>query len=218
MARAAFADTQLDSAYADWSNAIMRARLTFESSADYLASQQELADALANYSAAKQLAISTISNDPTYRDLLEKRTEADVAMHSATTGAERYALAQEKMEYGSAISQMEANAMTKDATVQQARTCLVTAQQSLETKVAQFQAGLNDVPAIANAARNLQIARANQSAASAALSGAWVARNDTVDADVRRYPPTYVSNYSTPFNPYYTGYYGLGGFSAAIVR
>jgi hypothetical protein len=219
MARSSFADSQLDSAYADWSNAILRARMAFENSADYRAAQQELADALSQYNAAKQVAIASVANDATYRDLLQKRTETDVAMTSATTGAERIQLAQEKMEYGAAISQMEATAMAKDSAVQSARTRLITAQQSLDAKITAFNVSVSDIPAVASAAKNLQIARANQAAASSALTGAWIARNDTVDADYRRYPPgPYVANYSTPFSPYYSGYYGLGGFSYGIIR
>lgn len=171
--RAAVADAEYERAYADLQSTIRQAREAFDNSPAFLAAQIELADAHQYYDAASVTALDQVHQNPEYRQLIERRTEAQIALKSAPLySGRRERLATLKMESGAAATKMEGAALDNDATYQQAKGRLVAARHAMTAMKRQFQASLENRPDVAAARRTLQAAAARRAAADAAWQAA----------------------------------------------
>jgi hypothetical protein len=210
MGRAAFAEAEYDRAYSQLMGALAQAKMDFSHSPDFVAARHELDEAQQAYDSARQAVLAKLLNsNAEYRAALEKHTEADITLKN--TSGLRVQNATHKMEVGSFVTQMEAAALNADANVQNAKARLATAQQKLSDLQYRYESQLSAQPAVVSAKQSYDIARSMQAGAEGYLSGALITRSDAIDADYRRFPPSYLymvyPNYN--FNPYLLGYYGL---------
>jgi hypothetical protein len=206
---AAYADTEFDNRWASLQVLVDRTRKEFQISDDYLKARQNLDDSQRAYDAAVETALAGLQDDPNYKELIQKRTEEEIALKS--TGLDtalRNAVAAQKMRYGSQITQMEATAMANDSAVQDARTKLVAADEDLGLKEKRFEADLYHRPDVAAARQQMEVARVNKAGADGYLYGALITRGDQLDANAQTYTGNTV--YMSSWDPYYRGYYGIG--------
>jgi hypothetical protein len=188
-----------------------RARGDFYISADYLAARKEVADAQRVYDSATDSVLARLANDKNYRDLIEQRTEEQIALKSTGVGSGlRNAVAAEKLRYGTMVSRMEAFALANDSGVQDARKRLVTAQEAMTLKGEQFESQLFRQPEVAGARESMEAARANKAGAEGYLRGAVITRADQIDINAQMYGGN--SILISPWNPYYRGYFGFGAY------
>jgi hypothetical protein len=204
---AAYANTEYDNRWSSLQVLLDRSRKEFQISDQYLKAKKDVDDAQANYDAAVDTVLSKLGDDPNYKDLIIKRTEQQVALKSipVDTGA-RDAVAEKKMQAGSQVTQMEAAALANDSNVQDSRTKLVNADESLRLLEKRFEADLYKRPDVVAGRQQVEVARANKAGADGYLYGAWISRADQAYANDQ----TYTGNTVYYSDPYYRGYYGLG--------
>ncbi len=212
MGRAAFADAEYDRAYSALVGTLAQAKLDFVNSPDYIAAKREASEAGAAYDSAREAVLSKLLNNAEYRAAVEKHTEADIALKSNVSP--RIQSATNKMEIGSYVTQLQAAALATDANFQSAKTRLTAAQDKLNALQYQYQAKLSSQSAVVAARQSYDTARSLRAGAEGYLAGAFITRDDAIDADNRRYPPQPVYLYGGMqvgyWNPYYLGYYHLG--------
>jgi hypothetical protein len=209
MGMAYYADTEYDNRWSGLQVLLERARKEFQISDQYLKAKKDVDDAQANYDAAVDSVLNKLQDDPNYKDLVIKRTEQQVAVNATPidSGARDY-VAAKKMQAGSQVTQMEASAMANDSNVQDARTKLIAADESLRLLEKRFEADLYHRPDVVAGRQQVEVARANKAGADGYLYGAWIGRADQIYANDQ----TYTGNNVYYSDPYYRGYYGLGAF------
>jgi plasmid stabilization system protein ParE len=211
VAQAAFSGAEYDNRWVGLQVMLERARSDFYLSADYLAARKEVAEAQRAYDSAADGVLSRLANDKNYRDLIEQRTEEQIALKSTGVGSGlRNAVAAEKLRYGSMVSRMEAFALANDSGVQDARKRLVAAQEAMTLKGEQFESQLFRQPEVAGARESMEEARANKAGAEGYLRGAVITRADQIDVNAQMYGGN--SILIGCWNPYYRGYFGFGGY------
>ena len=78
-----------------------RARKDFQISAEYITAQNDLADAQHAYDAAVDTVLARLQTDQQYKNLIEKRTQEQIALKSTGIGTGvRNSVATEKLHYG----------------------------------------------------------------------------------------------------------------------
>jgi len=209
--QAAFAEAEFDNRWTDLQLLIDRARKDFQISADYLSAAHDAADAQRVYDAAVDAVQARLQNDRDYKNLIEKRTEEQIALKSTgiDTGL-RNSVAAEKLRYGSMATQMEAVALTNDSAVQDARSRLVSADETLRLKEKQFESQLYRRPEFVDARWQMESARANKAGAEGFLHGAFVTRADQLNLNDQNNSGNNV--FLTGMDPYFRAYYGRGSF------
>jgi hypothetical protein len=206
VAQAAFADAQYDNRWVGLQVMLERARGDFYIAGDYLAARKDLVDAQRAYDSASDEVLSRLANDQKYRELIEQRTERQIALQSAGVGTGlRNVVADEKLRYGAMASHMEAFALANDSAVQDARKRLVAAQDALTMKERLFESQLYNRPEIVAARQSMEMARADKAGANGYLHGAEVTRADQIDANYQSY-----GGNTIVLSPYYRGYFGIG--------
>jgi hypothetical protein len=211
MGQAALAEAEFDNRWADLQLLVDRARKDFRISAEYLTAQNELTDAQHSYDAAVDAVLARLQTDRQYKDLIEKRTQEQIALKSTglDTGL-RNSVATEKLHIGSMATQMEAVALTNDSTVQDARSRLVSADETLRLKEKQFESQLYNRPEVVAARGQMETARVNKAGADGYLHGAYVTRADQLNLNYQNNSGNNV--YLTGMDPYFRGYFGSGSF------
>jgi hypothetical protein len=204
---AAYADTEYDNRWSSLQVLLDRSRREFQVSDQYLKAKKDVDDAQATYDAAVDTVLTKLQDDPSYKDLVIKKTQVQVALTSTPedSGARDY-IATKKMEAGSQVTQMEAAALANDSNVQDARTKLIAADESLRLLEKRFEADLYTRPDVVAGRQQVELARANKAGADGYLQGAWIARGDQNYANDQ----TYTGNTVYNSDPYYRGYYGMG--------
>jgi hypothetical protein len=188
MGQAAFAKAEFDNRWTGLQVLLDRARKDFQISAEYLAARNDYQAARQTYDAAVESVMDRLSGDPQYKDLLEKRTEEQIALKSTGIGTGlRNTVAMEKMHYGSMVTQFEAVALANDPAVQDARIRLVSAHEALSLKEKQFESQLYHQPEVVTARQQMESARANKAGAEGYLRGAEIARWDQLNMDWQSY-------------------------------
>jgi len=211
MGQAAFADADFDNRWADLQLLVDRARKDFQISAEYLSAKRDLTNAQQAYDAAVNAVLARLQSDQQYKDLIEKRTEEQIALKSTGIGTGlRNSVATEKMHYASMVTQMEALALTNDSAVQDARCRLVSADESLRLKEKRFESQLYDRPEVVAARGQMEIARTNKAGADGFLRGAFISRADQLNLKGQNNSGNNV--FLTGMDPYFRQYYGLGSF------
>jgi hypothetical protein len=211
VAQAAYAEADYDNRWIGLQVMLERARGDFFISADYLAARQEVTEAQNAYDSAADSVLARLASDGTYRNLIEQRTEEQIALKSTGVGSGlRNAVAAEKLRVGAMASRMEAYALANDSAVQDARKRLVSAQAALTLKQGQFESQLYNRPEIVAARQAMEGSRANKAGAQGYLLGAEITRADQVNINSQAYGGNTVI--LGPWDPYYRGYFGLGAF------
>jgi len=211
MGQAAFAEAEFDNRWTELQILVDRARREFQISEEYLNSSQNLQAAQHDYDAAVSVVVARLQNDKDYKNLIEKRTEQQLALKS--TGVDtglRNAVATEKLRYSSMATQLEAVALSNDSAVRDARTRLVSAGETLRLAEKKFELQLYHQPDVAAARNQMETARANKAGADGYLYGAYVTRADQLNLNDQYNTGNNV--YLGGWGPYARGYYGLGAF------
>jgi hypothetical protein len=182
IAEAAFAEAQFDNRWIDLQLMLARARDDFYVSSDYVAARAEVEQAQTLFETARDSVLARLRGDRTYKDLIEKRTQQQIALKStAPDSGIRDTVAAEKMRYGAMASDMEAAALADDPAVQDAKRRLVAAQEALTVKRRQFESQLFNRPEIVAARQAMEAARANKAGAQGFLRGAEITRADQLN-------------------------------------
>jgi hypothetical protein len=211
MAQAAFAEAEFDNRWAGLQVLLDRARKDFQISAEYLAARNDFDAAQRAYEAAVETVMARLWSDPQYKDLLEKRTEEQIALKSTGIGTGlRYAVAAQSMRYSSMATRLEAAALANDPAVQDARMRLVSAHETLALKEKQFESQLYHQPEVVAARQQMETARVDKAAADGYLRGAQITRADQLNLDYQSISGNNV--YLTGFDPYYRGYFGIRAY------
>jgi hypothetical protein len=212
VARASYAEAECTRTYTNLMLMIDRARKDFQTSADYRSAQNELNDAQAVYEDAMTRVVDQLKNDPTYKKLIEQRTEQDLAMeNTAAFSGRRNTVATQKMDFGSQASLMEADALARDTAFQNGKTRLLAAKQSLWRRQADFDSSLYARPELLATKQSYEQALSNKAGAEGYLRGAEIARGDQLDINAASFSNSFNSVVYTPFDsPYYRGYHGVG--------
>jgi hypothetical protein len=209
--QAAFAEGEFDNRWAGLMVMVDRARQEFKISEEYQTATRDMQAAQHEYESAVDVVLSRLQNDKEYKDLVEKRTQQQVALSSTgiDTGL-RNAVATQKLHYGSMATQLEAVALSNDATVQGARAKLVAADEKLRLTEKKFELDLYHRPEVAAARGQMETARANKAGAEGYLYGASITRSDQLNLNDQNNTGNTV--YLGGWGPYSRGYYGIGAF------
>ncbi len=200
MARYAFAAASYERTYSDLIGTSNRVRKEFYASGDYLTAKHAIEDAQAAYEQAAAPVLAQVHVDQAYQAAMEKRRQADQSLkYAVLSQAMRLEVAREKMEFSAEAGRMEADALAQDGNVQQAKTRVQAMQRALDDKNAQFEASLYTNSSVVAVKHAYDDATTTLAGAQGALYGAWIARNDTVDADIRR---SNVAIYANSWSPY----------------
>jgi len=209
MKNASLAQNELSAATANLAATPARARANFESSAQYAAALGELAEARQAYDDACAPVRASVTRDPAYRALIEKRTQIDVELPVVTSRSVRESLAARKLNYSAQANLMLADGLIRDNNVQNAKIRLTRAELTVADLRARFEADLYSLPEVIAAQKALETARANRDAAQAYLNGTLVARSDALNATPASSQPNYSNSY---WGGYPYGYFGWGPF------
>jgi hypothetical protein len=211
VAEASYAEAEVERTYTNLNLMIDRARKDFETSSDYQAALHELNDAQATYEDAMNRVIDHLMDNPSYRNLIQQRTFQDVVMEGMLPySGVRTRVAEQKMDYGSQASLMEADALAHDSAFQDAKTRLLSAKQTLWRRQADFNSSLYRKPELVAANQSYQAAKSNCAGAAGYLRGALVTRADQVDINAASFGGTAGGLVYSPWTPYFGGYNGFG--------
>jgi hypothetical protein len=211
MGQAAFAKAEFDNRWMGLQILLERARQDFQFSAEYMAARNDYDAAQRAYDAAVDSVISRLWSDPQYKDLLEKRTEEQIALKSTGIGTGlRNVVAAQSMRYSSMATRLEAAALSNDPAVQDARMRLVSAHQTLSLKEKQFESQLYHQPEVVAARQQMETARVNKAGAEGYLRGAQITRADKLNLDWQSISGNNV--YLSGIDPYYQGYFGMRAY------
>ncbi|MDP9172412.1 MAG: hypothetical protein M3O30_00910 [Planctomycetota bacterium] len=214
MARAAFADSEYDNANANLNIAVSRTRKDFDNSPDVVAARQKLQDAQKTYDNAAAQVMADVAKDPNYQNLVDHRSELDAAISQTVSPAARADLARQKLDISATLSHVRAvalaEAMKNDSALMQAKDNVALAQQQLADKLNQHDSAFYDNQHVAGAWSNLQNSRSMRAAAQGYLQGALITRSDIIATD-ERHNPNYGNIAAGGFDPYNSGYFGVGG-------
>jgi hypothetical protein len=195
IAQAAFAEAQFDNRWIDLQLMLARARNDFYISSDYLGARKEVERTQTVFESARDTVLARLQNDRAYKDLIEKRTQQQIAIASTGVGSGlRNAVATEKMRYGAMASEMEAVALADDPAVQDAKAHLIAAQDTLTLKEKQFESYLFNRKETVAARDALETARANKAGAEGFLRGAEITRADQLNLNSQNYSGNLVGN------------------------
>ena len=211
MGQAAFAEAEFDNRWVGLQILLDRARKDFQISAEYMAARNDFDAAQRAYDAAVDSVIAKLWSDPQYKDLLEKRTEEQIALKSTGIGTGlRNVVAAQSMRYSSMATRLEAAALSNDSAVQDARMRLVSAHETLSLKERQFESQLYHQPEVVAARQQMETARVNKAGADGYLLGAEITRADKLNLDWQSISGNNV--YLTGIDPYYQGYFGMRAY------
>lgn len=195
IAQAAFAEAQFDNRWVDLQLMLARARGDFYISSDYLTARKDVEQAQTAFESARDAVLARLQSDRMYKDLIEKRTQEQIALKSTGVGSGlRNAVATEKMRYGAMASEMEAVALADDSAVQDAKGRLVAAQETLTLKEKQFESYLCNRTETVAARQAMETARANKAGAEGFLRGAEINRADELNLSSQSYSGNLVGN------------------------
>ena len=182
-ARAARSRALLHLAEKQLTDSIRDAQLSFEASRDYREAALAEKQAYDRYNAERQRALQSVLNDPKYVVAIQLRDElgdrlAKLRVMSKPMPPPRedlLAMASQKLQYASDAHNMERDALDKDAAVQDARQKMVQASARVSELRASFDSSIRINPQIAQARRNLDMARVDLITAEAYYSAAAAA-------------------------------------------
>jgi hypothetical protein len=211
MAQAAVAEAEFDNRWAGLQVLLDRARKDFQISAEYLAARNDYDAAQRSYDAAVDSVMARLRSNAQYKDLLEKRTQEQIALKSTAIGTGlRNTVAAESMFYGSMATRLEAAALSNDPAVQDARLRLVSAHETLFLKEKQFESQLYHQPEVVAARQQMEAARVNKAGAQGYLRGALITRADQLNQNYQSLSGNNV--YLSGFDPYYRGYFWIRAY------
>ncbi|HZK79955.1 MAG TPA: hypothetical protein VFC46_02790, partial [Humisphaera sp.] len=175
----------------------------FEHSDDYIKAAAEEKQAYADYTTARQKAISTVAGDPKYHALCMLRDElADqiaAKRHAKNVSADEIAvMATLKMQYASDARTMEVSAMNVDDRVKAAREKMERASRHLVALKARFEDAIHDNPEVALARRVLEDARIAVVESSALACSAGIASSYAINYSYYLHR----NDTGSPFGPY----------------
>jgi hypothetical protein len=189
-ANAAAAKVKYDQAYAALNDTVANVRREFQVSPEFAHAKRELDDAQKDYDAATQVIHGTFATDPEYKELTQRKTEIEVALRSPTLPyTQRLDLANQKMQIGSILTDMEQKAFSDNPQAQAAQQRLLAARQAMRELIDLAQS-------------------------QAYLQGAYVDRADAMAAQQSQPDSGYgvVAPYSYPWGYPGYGYYGFYGY------
>jgi hypothetical protein len=176
-------------------DAIRDAQFTFEQSREYRDATASEKAAYDNYTAERQKALQSILKDPKYQAATRLRDEvSDQIEHlralskpSQVPREELLALASQKLQYASDAHNMERDALDKAPTVQDARQKMIQASAKTAELRTAFDNSIRMNPQIAQARRNLDMARVELITAEAYYSAAAAASEMATDYSYYRH-------------------------------
>jgi uncharacterized protein involved in exopolysaccharide biosynthesis len=214
-ANAAAAKVKYDQAYAALNDTVANVRREFQVSPEFAHAKRELDDAQKDYDAATQVIHGTLATDPEYKELTQRKTEIEVALRSPTLPyTQRLDLANQKMQIGSILTDMEQKAFSENPQAQAAQQRLLAARQAMRELIDQFEADLPNNPDISAAKSAFDQAKIDLAQSQAYLQGAYVDRADAMAAQQSQPDSGYgvVAPYSYPWGYPGYGYYGFYGY------
>jgi hypothetical protein len=175
----------------------------FELSPQYQQALQDVSDAHDGLDAAERPILRLLAGDAHYQELAAKRLKMQIILSEGGL----LDIAWSKMQYGSEMHRMEADALASDPSVQQARKQLVSAQHRADLMRQRFEATLYQNPRWAAAKQNYDATRIALAGAVAAVDGVNATTCIEDNADARH---AVYGDYSTPFGGAYVAaaYYG----------
>jgi hypothetical protein len=192
----------------DFYMTVIRLQREFELSPDYQSAQQDVSDAYDALRAAERPILRVLAGDSHYQELAQKHLKIEMVLaDDHLLPRDLWYLAGNKMDYGSEMHRMEADALAADPAVQAARKQLVAAQKKVDLMRQSFEASLYKNPQWAAAKQSYDNAEIADAGAESALIGANLTACLDVDSDVRH---TLYSAYNSPFGEPYVSlaYYG----------
>jgi hypothetical protein len=208
MGQAAFANAEFENRWSELQVIIDRARSDFQMSTEYGAAKDELDNSQHAYDAAVDAVMARLQNDQQYKQLIEKRTQEQIALKSAAVGTGlRNSVADAKLRVGSMVTQMEAVALANDSAVQDARVRLTAADESMRLREKQFESQLYNRREIVSARTAMETARVNKAAADGYLRGAYITRADQLGLSAASNTGNTV--FLSGLDPYFRAYYGM---------
>jgi hypothetical protein len=210
-AYAARACVQDGQAYTELNLTVTRLQREFKASAQYKAAVAAVEEAHQALDAARQPVLNQLEGDSFYQDLAKRRQTVALEMQTSVLPTrDLIDLATSKMQYGSEMHRIEAAALAKDSTVQEARQKLISAQQNLDDLREQFEMSLYKNPQFVSAKTAYNSAELTLAGAQGAAFGANITAGLASDADARRAMYNYVYGNSTYGNGFIdpSSYYG----------
>jgi len=200
------ADSALDAGY-------RRAQAHFETSKDYQDARADEEKAFADYTAAREKALSSLNDNARYHEIIRLRDEMGAQLDAcrADPHADKIqvaALAGLKMQYASDAHAIEAQAIDSNADVKSARDRMVAAGRKTTAMRASFNESLHDDPQIAQLRKNKEDARVAMITADAFTTAAGVAASVAVSYDI--YLHRMDQGYYAPYGP--AAVVGYGGY------
>jgi hypothetical protein len=176
-------------------DAIRDAQWTFEQSHEYRDASAAEKQAYDNYIAERQKALQSVVTDPKYQAAIRLRDDLSdqIARFRAASKAgtlpreELLALASQKLQYASDAHNMERDALDMNAVVQDARQKMVQASARTAELRAAFDTSIRMNPQIAQARRNLDMARVELITAEAYYAAAAEASQVATDYSYYRH-------------------------------
>ena len=139
--------------------------------------------------------LARLQNDRAYKDLIEKRTQQQIAIASTGVGSglRRRRGHGKRLRDGAMASEMEAVALAHDPAVQDAKPHLIAARDMLTLKEKQFESNLfNRKETVARG--RWKTAWANKAGAEGFLCGAEITRADQLNLNSQNYSGNLVGN------------------------
>lgn len=182
-ARAARSRAMLHLAEKQLSDTIRDVQWTFEQTREFreaVAAEKKAYDA---YTAERQKALQSVLNDPKYQAAIQFRDDLGDKIAKVRAAAkplpvpreDMLALASQKLQYASDAHNMERDALDRNPAVQDARQRMVQASARVSDMRASFDTSIRMNPQIAEARRNLDMARVELITAEAYYSAAAAA-------------------------------------------
>lgn len=198
----------------DLAVAVRRAQLRFEQSADYQHALTAERDAYNDYTAAREKALASLSNNEKYQAIIHLRDETGAKlsasrMHKA--GSETIlAMATLKMQYASDARAIEVQLLADNSDVKAARQKMLAASQRVSDMRHELDGAIRDSAEIASARKVLAQARIDMETTDSYAWSAAVAGSNAV------YYAYYLhrldQGYYAPWGPAANVGYGYGGY------
>jgi hypothetical protein len=190
---------------------VLRLNREFTDSASYKSAAAEVDAAHDALNTARRPVLATVAGDPHYAELSAKYDNVSkVLSEGGLSHADLVDLAARKMDYGTAMHLMEAEALGNDSAVSAARERLVTAQRKLDDLREQFATTLYKNPVWQAAKQSYDNAEVSLASAEGAVVGANITACLSILADQRHqlYNFEYGNFYAQPLYVDASSYYG----------
>jgi hypothetical protein len=198
-------------AYSELNITVLRLSREFNDSAEYKTAVAEVGSAHAALEAARRPVLAQVADDPHHTELAEKYANvSQVLAAGGLPASDLHDLAARKMEYGSEMHVMEAQALANDSAVTTARDRLVGAQRKVDDMREKFAATLYKNPQWAAAKQSYDNAEISLAGAEGAVVGANITACLSVLADQRHqlYNFEFGNFYAQPLFVDASSYYG----------